>query len=180
MSCILLLAFWGFGLPGGAQGQSPLSAAQTALATGQFETAITLAGSLARDAPYDAAMIAARSHLELGQTAAALQAVQQAQAVRPKDSAAHALEGLIYLRQDRPGRAMFSLRRGLDLAQTPQEKSIARGFLRRSQSQQTWLWRGGFGLAPASNVNKATTASSITLLFPGAESTVEAQFDWQA
>jgi len=152
-----------------------LAAAKGALAGRDFPTAIAQAEKSAATHPYDAAMITARAHMELGQLDPALAAVARAKAARPGDSASYALEGLILLRMGRPGRAMLSLRRALDLAQNDQQKNIARALIRQAKSAQTWAVQGGIGIVPSSNLNKATTAETITVLIPGTTAPVQAQ-----
>lgn len=152
-----------------------LSAAKTALGARDFPTAITQARAVAHQHPYDAAMIEARAQMELGQLDPALAAVSRAKAAKPRDSAAHALEGLIYLRMKRPGRAMVALRRALDLAENDQQKNIARALIRQARAAQTWHVQGGIGIVPSTNANKATTAQTITVLIPGTATPVQAQ-----
>ena len=162
--CALVTPAWG-----------DLAAAKGALAGRDFPTAIAQAGRVADTHPYDAAMIQARAHMELGQLDPALAAVGRAKMARPNDSAAYALEGLILLRMGRPGRAMLSLRRALDLAENDQQKSIARALIRQAKSAQKWQVQGGIGIVPSSNLNKATTAETITVLIPGTTTPVNAQ-----
>ena len=156
-----------------------LAQAQTALLTGNFPQALHMAqGPLTQSHPFDAAMIRARAALGLGQFPLALKAAQDAQAVRPNDSAARAFEGMARLGLGQTTKAMLSLRRALDLARTPQDKNIARTLIRQAKAQQKWIWNGGVGIAPSSNINKATTAESIGLVVGG--DTVDAPFTGQA
>ena len=101
-------------------------------------------------------LIQARTLLERGELEKARQAIDAAIADFPSDSAMRALSGIIHMRQDQPGRAMIALRRALDLAQNPQDKSIARALLRQAQAQSPWRVSGTFGLIPSTNINGGT------------------------
>lgn len=135
--------------------------ALAALQAGNWTEALRLADTIDPRLPFDRAMIIARAKAELGDLDGALQAAETAKALRPSDSGARALEGLILARQGQNTTAMIALRRSLDLARTPQEKALARQFLRQVQAQNPWRLTGSFGIAPSNNINKATTATSI-------------------
>ena len=74
-----------------------------------------------------------------------------------------ALSGVIHIKQDQPGRAMIALRRALDLAQNPQDKSIARALLRQTQALSPWRVSGNFGLIPSTNINGGTKKQHFLL-----------------
>lgn len=172
-----IIGFWlMFSLWGVVPAWANLADARAALKAGDYAQASVLAQGIVQTHPYDAAMITARSQMELGRYEAALTAARQAQVTRPSDSAARALEGLILLRQGKPGLAMLSLRRALDLAQTPEQKFIARNLIRQAKAARVWQVQGGIGLTPSSNLNKATTAETITVLIPGTDITAETEF----
>ena len=153
-----------------------LAGARAALQRGDFAGAVQEAQTVLPAQAYDKGMIVGRSALELGDYDQAMASVTSAKAARPRDSAAHALEGLILMRQGKRGRAELVLRRALDLAKTPQQKAIAAGLIRQVRNTREWQVEAGLGLAPSTNINKATTADKITVLIPGTDTTTTAIF----
>ena len=74
--------------------RADLATARIALQTRQFELALDQAKDLATTYPFDSAMIAARTHVELGQLHQALRAAKRAQALEPKLAAPRILRAI--------------------------------------------------------------------------------------
>jgi len=143
-----------------------LTTARIALQTRQFELALDQAKDLATTYPFDSAMIAARTHVELGQLHQALRAAKRAQALEPKLAAPQILRAIALHRLGKPRSAMFHLRRALDLSTDRNERITVTRLLRQIQAGLTVKMSGGFGVAPSSNINKISYSTTHTSINP--------------
>ena len=143
-----------------------LTTARIALQTRQFELALEQAKDLATAYPFDSAMIAARAHVELGHLHQALRAAKRGQALEPKLAAPRILRAIALPRLGKPRRAMFHLRRALDLSTDRNERITVTRLLRQIQAGLTVKISGGFGVAPSSNINKISYSTTHTSINP--------------
>ena len=143
-----------------------LTTARIALQTRQFELALDQAKDLATTYPFDSAMIAARTHVELGQLHQALRAAKRAQALEPKLAAPRILRAIALHRLGKPRSAMFHLRRALDLSTDRNERITVTRLLRQIQAGLTVKMSRGFGVAPSSNINKISYSTTHTSINP--------------
>ena len=146
--------------------RADLATAHIALQTRQFELALAQAESLAATHPFDSAMIAARAHLELRQFEAARRAAMRAQALAPKLAAPRILKALALHGLGKPRRAMFHLRRAVDLSTERNERATATRLLQQIQAGLTVKLSGGLGIAPSSNINKISYSTTHTSINP--------------
>ena len=149
---------------------SPLLAdlitARIALQTRQFELALAQAEDLAATHPFDSAMIAARAHVELRQFQDARTAATRAQRLAPKLAGPRILKALALHGLGQPRRAMFHLRRALDLSTERNERLMITRLLRQIQAGLAVKLSGGLGIAPSSNINKISYPTTHTSINP--------------
>ncbi len=149
------------GAPLHAETPVDLRAAQTALAQGQYDQARANALAIQNQHPVDAALIYAKASLELGLLDDAERAANEAIRLAPALADPRVMKGLIRLRKGQPRRALFHLRRGLDLSRIDLERTRIRQILRNTQAQLRLQFFGGVGLAPSSNVAKVTSETEF-------------------
>jgi tetratricopeptide (TPR) repeat protein len=106
--------------------------------------------------PLDAALITARSTLELGRPDLAEKAARAALTMKPDSYAALLLLGSALQRQDKVIAAEYYFRRALDVSEDARAKELSRNVLRSLQRQKNWLVDGTFGIVPTSNVGKVS------------------------
>ena len=111
-----------------------LTTARIALQTRQFELALAQAEDLAETHPFDSAMIAARAHVELRQFQDARAAATRAQRLAPKLAGPRILKALALHGLGQPRRAMFHLRRALDLSTERNERLMVTRLLQQIQA----------------------------------------------
>ena len=149
---------------------SPLLAdlitARIALQTRQFELALAQAEDLAATHPFDSAMIAARAHVELRQFQDARTAATRAQRLAPKLAGPRILKALALHGLGQPRRAMFHLRRALDLSTERNERLMVTRLLQQIQAGLAVKISGGLGIAPSSNINKISYSTTHTSINP--------------
>ena len=149
---------------------SPLLAdlitARIALQTRQFELALAQAEDLAATHPFDSAMIAARAHVELRQFQDARTAATRAQRLAPKLAGPRILKALALHGLGQPRRAMFHLRRALDLSADRNERLMVTRLLQQIQAGLAVKISGGLGIAPSSNINKISYSTTHTSINP--------------
>jgi tetratricopeptide (TPR) repeat protein len=149
---------------------SPLLAdlitARIALQTRQFELALAQAEDLAATHPFDSAMISARAHVELRQFQDARTAATRAQRLAPKLAGPRILKALALHGLGQPRRAMFHLRRALDLSTERNERLMITRLLRQIQAGLAVKLSGGLGIAPSSNINKISYSTTHTSINP--------------
>ena len=125
-----------------------LTTARIALQSRQFQLALAQAENLAATHPFDSAMIAARAHVELGQFGKAQTSATHAQALAPKLAAPRILKALALHGLGKPRRAMFQLRRALDLSTERNERITATLLLQQIQAGLTVKISGGLEHRP--------------------------------
>ena len=146
--------------------RADLTTARIALQSRQFELALAQAENLAATHPFDSAMIAARAHVELGQFEKAQTSTTHAQALAPKLAAPRILKALAQQGPGKPRRAMFYLRRILDLSTERNESITATRLLQQIQAGLTVKISGGLDIAPSSNINKISYSTTHTSINP--------------
>lgn len=152
-----LALFLGHGL----NAQPTLPTVVALLQSGQFAAAIDGADQIEARFPFDAAMIRARSHLELRQFAQAKLEIDRARAIAPNNSAARLLEGMYFRAIGNPRRAMGSFRRALDFARNDAEREFVRNQLRQTRSILRLTFDGNAGLIPSTNIAKTNGAHTV-------------------
>ena len=143
-----------------------LTTARIAVQSRQFQLALAQAENLAATHPFDSAMIAARAHVELGQFGKAQTSATHAQALAPKLAAPRILKALALHGLGKPRRAMFQLRRALDLSTERNEWITATLLLQQIQAGLTVKISGGLDIAPSSNINKISYLTTHTSINP--------------
>ena len=143
-----------------------LTTARIALQTRQFELALAQAEDLAATHPFDSAMIAARAHVELRQFQDARTAATRAQRLAPKLAGPRILKALALHGLGQPRRAMFHLRRALDLSTERNERLMVTRLLQQIQAGLAVKISGGLGIAPSSNINKISYSTTHTSINP--------------
>ena len=146
--------------------RADLTKARIALKSRQFQLALAQAENLAATNPFDSAMIAARAHIELGQFEKAQPSATHTQALAPKLAAPRILKALALHGLGKPRRAMFQLRRALDLSTERNERITATRLLQQTQAGLTVKISGGLGIAPSSNINKISYSTTHTSINP--------------
>jgi len=111
-------------------------------------------------------MIAARAHVELGQFGKAQTSATHAQALAPKLAAPRILKALALHGLGKPRRAMFQLRRTLDLSIERNERITATLLFQQIQAGLTVKISGGLDIAPSSNINKISYSTTHTSINP--------------
>jgi len=111
-------------------------------------------------------MIAARAHVELGQFGKAQTSATHAQALAPKLAAPRILKALALHGLGKPRRAMFQLRRTLDLSIERNERITATLLFQQIQAGLTVKISGGLDIAPSSNINKICYSTTHTSINP--------------
>ena len=148
-----------------------LKTAQDALKTGNFPLALNEAQKIKRSHPVDAALITARSLIELGRPQDAERVIRPLVDQVPKFFSARMLLGAALMAQDKTLEAEIQYRRALDVAQQPREENMARSVLRNIQSRRSFTLNGMFSLAPSTNVGNNTNNETVTLTYGEAEIT---------
>jgi len=146
--------------------RADLTKARIALQSRQFQLALVQAENLAATHPFDSAVIAARAHIELGQFEKAQTSATRAQALAPNLAAPRILKALALHGLGKPRRAMFQLRRALDLSTERNERITATRLLQQIQAGLTVKISGGLGIAPSSNINKISYSTTHTSINP--------------
>ena len=146
--------------------RADLTTARIALQSRQFELALAQAEYLAATHPFDSAMIAARAHVELGQFEKAQTSTTHAQALAPKLAAPRILKALAQQGPGKPRRAMFYLRRILDLSTERNESITATRLLQQIQAGLTVKISGGLSITPSRNINKISYSTTHTSINP--------------
>ncbi|MGV6840148.1 MAG: tetratricopeptide repeat protein [Planktomarina sp.] len=141
--------------------------AQRALMTGQYPQAIVMAQEIEGQYPVDAALIRSRSYLELGQIEQAKAYANLAIQMVPDAAQPRVLLAMAYMREGKLRRADLTLRRALDLAQSPQERAGITQILRQLNKDIRFKLSGGFALAPSDNLANATHATTVTIAATG-------------
>ena len=148
-----------------------LKTAQHALKTGDFSLALNEAQKIKRSHPVDAALITARSLIELDRPQDAERVIRPLVDQVPKFFSARMLLGAALMAQDKTVEAEIQYRRALDVAQQPREENMARSVLRNIQSRRSFTLNGMFSLAPSTNVGNNTNNETVTLTYGEAEIT---------
>lgn len=141
--------------------RADLKAAQTALGAGDFVAALKEVQPVWQTHPLDAALITARSTLELGRPDLAEKAARDALTMKPDSYAALLLLGSALQRQDKVIAAEYYFRRALDVSEDARAKELSRNVLRSLQRQKNWLVDGTFGIVPTSNVGKVSDEKKV-------------------
>ncbi len=150
---ILLASTVSFGLS--AQiATADIKAAQTALTNRGYQTAMALAKASSVENPYDAALIMARSLIEIGQPVEAQKFAEFAIDLVPNSFAGRILLATALRHQKKNLASEFQFRRALDVADTDAERNIARKSMRVVEGSEKWSGSLSFGIAPTTNVAK--------------------------
>ncbi len=161
---ILLASTVSFGLS--AQiATADIKAAQTALTNRDYQTAMALAKASSVENPYDAALIMARSLIEIGQPVEAQKFAEFAIDRVPNSFAGRILLATALRHQKKNLASELQFRRALDVADTDAERNIARKSMRAVEGSKKWSGSLSFGIAPTTNVAKVSTANRIGTVF---------------
>lgn len=127
--------------------------------------AIELAAPLVDRFPVRARVLTARAYLEIGELDQAHSIASEAIKIAPATRGAHLIRGVALLRQGRFTAAQISVRRALDLSQNDAEKQQAIVILNDIKRVKPWQVQGSLALAPSTNINRATSATTVTGVF---------------
>lgn len=154
-----------------------LPEAQQALITQQYEQAISIAQDISGTYPVDAALIQARSYLELGQLDHAKHFANAAIQMVPNTAQPRVLLAMIHMREGHKRRANITLRRALDLAGSAQERAGISQLLRQLNKDIRFKLTGGVALMPSTNIAKTTSAETVTTLAIGGSGLTTEQYN---
>ena len=142
-----------------------LRQAQAALASKDFASAINLAQTYYKQSPYDAALIMARSLIEVGQPALAERYARFAVDMVPNSFAARILTATALRQQGKNFESEIQFRRALDVADTDAERQMARQSMRIVENTKKWSGNLTLGIAPTTNVGKVSSAQRLDTVF---------------
>lgn len=142
-----------------------IAAAQNALLARDYATAIELAKTSHSSAPYDAALVTARAYIELGQPDKAIEFAHYAIRLVPNSFAGRMLLATAQRNSGQTIASEIQFRRALDVADTENERAIARGAMRLVENTKRWSGSLSFGIAPTTNVTKSSSSERTGTTF---------------
>lgn len=128
-------------------------------------SAIEKADGLFENHPVKARVFAARAYLELRDFDKAIELSSSAIRLNRSSRGAHLIHGVALFRQGLFARAQLSVRRALDLSTNDAEKRQAIAILNDIKRVKPWQIGASLSLAPSTNINRATSAGTVTGVF---------------
>ena len=153
--------------PVGVSAQSSsddLFAARLLVEQGRFSQAIQLSHQIEDVFPLDAALIQVRSYLARGKVELALKAGMRAVSLDPNRFDAHFLLASVLEASGNPRNAKLRYRLAYDASVSDIEKTLAASAIRRLDLGKDWRFSYNLGIAPSSNVEKATANATVNLI----------------
>lgn len=141
-----------------------LAQARLFMEQGRFQQALKAASAIEALHPVDAALIQARSYMGTGQSQSAIEAAQRALSLDPQRFDAHYLLALALETAGQSLRAELQYRRAFDVSSSEVERALTLEAIHRLEGAKDWKVSVNLGLAPSSNVNKATSNETVTLI----------------